>query len=265
MTTRDPVLLQPASDPTRLILAVTGYALAPVAVLVCLEPAAISFWWDLAMTLGVVGAGGLALLPVLSARWWVGTCRNANLLRLVQRLHRDLAWWLGGFTLLHVSMVLWLEPRTLGYLWLSAPGYMLAGLLAVILILVLNLSSLARIKHRWSQVTWRRWHAGLSILALSGMVWHLLGAGYYFADLAGYATLLWLVGVPSACALRWHRAPPRARRLADPSPGAGLRPQTSAVLAVVLALLAAALWLAQPLRATSSSPPHYPCPAGRCL
>lgn len=54
----------------------------------------------------------------------------------------------------------WLEPRTLDYLLLSAPGYLLAGLAA--LLLSLNITTPAVFKRRWPPAVWRGWHAALS-------------------------------------------------------------------------------------------------------
>lgn len=100
------------------------------------------------------------MLPLLSAHRWGRRQRSVSVLRVAQRLHRDRAWWLCCLAALPVGGLCWLEPRTLDYLLLSAPGYLLAGLAA--LLLILNTTSLAVFKRRWSPALWRGWHAALS-------------------------------------------------------------------------------------------------------
>ncbi len=270
MTTRIPPgesgAVEPRPPVDRLGLAVLCCALMPLAALLGRAVPPIDYWWDFSMALGAVATGGLALLPLLSARWWVGIHRSATLLRVVQRLHRDLAWWLTGFAALHVLAVLWLEPRTLDYLLPTAPGYMLAGLVALLVLLALVVTSLGRVKRRWPQASWRRWHAFMSITVLAGIGWHLLGAGYYFRDWVGAGVLGWALAVPSALALRWHCSPRLAPAAgAAPARGPVTRPRAALACAIALALLAAAAWLARPFLVDYASPRSYPCPVGRCL
>jgi hypothetical protein len=89
-------------------------ALGPLAVVALTPVAAIDFWWDFWMGLGFASLAGFALLPVLSARWWAARHPQAATLLLIQRLHRDLAWWLTALALAHVLGVLWLVNPWLG-------------------------------------------------------------------------------------------------------------------------------------------------------
>jgi hypothetical protein len=253
------------SASSRLAWVVLAGALMPLGVMTLRASAALDFWWNLWMTLGVVCVGGAALLPLLSARWWARRQRSISVLRVVQRLHRDLAWWLCGFAVLHVGGLLWLEPRTLDYLLLSAPGYMLAGLAALMLLLTLNITSLGVLKRRWPQTVWRGWHAVMSVTALAAMVWHLLGSGYYFADLAGRSVLLWSVAVPSGLAIYWHLIPPPAETRRGQIRELAGRRRPAVALAIAFALFVAAVWLAQPITSSAPAATPYPCPAGRCL
>ena len=253
------------SPRSALISSVLLAALGPLAVVALTPVAAIDFWWDFWMGLGFASLAGFALLPVLSARWWAARHPQAATLRLIQRLHRDLAWWLTALALAHVLGVLWLEPRTLDYLLPTAPDYLLAGLLGLLLSLVLIVTSLARYKRGWQQTSWRRWHGALSIASLGLMLWHVLAAGYYLDNPGAQGAVLWAVGVPSLLALRWHYAPPAAANHAAGKGGAGQKPGLALALAIVLGLLAAAVWLARPLDVHDQPPPKYPCPAGRCL
>jgi hypothetical protein len=248
-----------------LVASVCVAALAPLVVVALSGMAAIDFWWDFWMGLGFASVSGLALLPVLSARWWAARHPQSALLRLIQRLHRDLAWWLTALALAHVLGVLWLEPRTLDYLLPTAPGYMAAGLVGLLLSFALIVTSLARYKRRWPQTSWRRWHAGISIAALGLMLWHVLGAGYYVSDVGARCALLWAASLPSLLALWWHYAPPGSANPSAGQGGAGQKPGLAVALAIVLGLLAAAVWLARPVGIHEHTPPVYPCPAGRCL
>ena len=70
-------------------LAVLAYATSPLAVAWLRGRPGVDPLWDFLMAVGLVATGGLALLPLLSARWWAGRHRDPGLLRLVQRLHRQ--------------------------------------------------------------------------------------------------------------------------------------------------------------------------------
>jgi|GEM_PF-1180262 len=250
----------------RLLWAVLAYACVPLGLVLWANGSGVDRVWDLAMGLGVAAATIVALLPVLSARWWAGAQGGSSLLRLMQRLHRDLAWLCMGFVLLHVLALLWLEPRTLDYLLLSAPGYMLAGLGALLLMLALIVSSSARLKRRWPQGVWRRWHAAMSLGVVALGLWHLLGAGFYFAGLGAQAALLCLLGVPAVIALWWHFQPPLVTGRAPRETARGPRRGGAlATVALLLAVLAACVWWAQALTSSPAATVSYPCSAGRCL
>ena len=250
----------------RLVWAVLAYACLPLGLVLWSQRPGVDWAWDLAMGLGTAAATIVALLPVLSARWWAGAQGGSALLRVIQRLHRDLAWLCAACVLLHVLGLLWLEPRTLDYLLLSAPGYMLAGLGAVLLMVALIVTSFARLKRRWAQPVWRRWHAAMSLGAVGLGLWHLLGAGFYFADAGAQAALLCLLGVPALIALCWHyRPPPVSARAPREVPRGSRRTAALAAVAVLLAVLAACLWWARAMSAAPASTLPYPCPAGRCL
>ena len=245
-------------------LAVLAYALAPLGVAWLRGRPGVDPVWDFLMALGLVATGGLAVLPLLSARWWAARHPDPVLLRLVQRLHRELSYLMAALIAAHVVGVLVLEPRTLEYLLPTAPAYMVAGLVALLLLAVLIATSSGGLKQRWAQASWRRWHACFSAVALAALAWHLVGSGFWFAGAGPWLALAWLVGLPTALALRW--------RIRRPTGASGTRtvsvrrPARHLLAALALLLVLACAWFAQRLPLTAGKSEHpLPCPAGRCL
>lgn len=245
-----------------LVVAVTCYLLAPLAALALRGAAPIDPWWDYCMGLGVAATGALALMPWLSARWWAPQYRSTELSRLVQHLHRRLSYLLLALLFAHVVGLILLEPRVLDYLLPSAPGYMLAGLVALLLLCALVLTARYRARLAWANPGWRRWHAAMSAVSIGLTGWHLWGAAYYFATPGVLVAGGWLLGVPLACSLAWHRWPPR--RAATPRPFAAASGTWGILALLACASLAGAAWFAWPPAAPADAEARpYPC--NRCL
>jgi hypothetical protein len=106
----------------------------------------------------------------------------------------------------HSVVLLVDEPLLIEDLRPSAPGYMLAGLASAILMLLVAMSSLNRVRPRWSSsaAAFRRWHYGGSLLALLLMAVHVLGAGYYSGGVWKAALLVSLM-LAAAVWPRLHR------------------------------------------------------------
>ena len=250
-----------------LVLALLGYALVPLVVAWLRRMPGVDRAWDFMMATGFVAFGLAAPLPLVVARWWAQRQRNPAFLRQLQQLHRQLSHAVLAFALVHVGGILCLEPRTLAYLALSAPDYLLAGLVALVLVGVLVLSSRERIKRRWPRASWRRWHAAMSAATLGLMAWHLLASGYWSVGLGAWVALPWLVAVPTLIAWYWRRHPPVMLPVAEATRVKTVRERRTASAAwaialwLVLACLVFARWTATPRPSTEP----YPCPAGRCL
>lgn len=249
----------------RSLVAIGGYTCLPIIFFGAYAgPPKIGYWWDICMVLGAAGAGGMALLPLLSARWWASAIRDAHFLRLIQYLHRYLSYALTALIAVHIAGLLVIEPRVIEYLKLSAPWSMLSGLLGTVLVAVLLVTSIARERLGIRYGTWRRWHAGMSAAAMGLILFHLLGSGYYFDSAPRLFALTLVVAMPTAATLRyWHELPPRTKRPAAMAPVHTLRPpsripvQRQAVRVVAWLM---ALWTA--LAALYAIPPAKPPPAG---
>jgi hypothetical protein len=193
-----PAQLRPAflGHPQRRCAALGIHTLAPLAALGVPPPARrIGCWWNGAMAVGVLAVGSFALLPLLSARSWVRDGADGPFPRTVQSVRRQLSYRATALALPHVGLLLWLEPRAMEYLLPGAMAPMLAGLAGTLLALFLVLPSLRRQRWRWRRRSWRAWHAGLFVLLVGLLGWHLLGAGYCFDAPGAVSTLIWLLAV----------------------------------------------------------------------
>jgi hypothetical protein len=256
----------PGVPHTRWLLSVLAYTLTPLVLLYLPGHAkAVDPAWDFGMALGVLSAGGVALLPLLSARWWGAQYPAIPFLRLLHDVHLSLAYVLTVLALLHVAVLCVLEPRVLEYLTLRAPWPMLAGLMALVLFVFLSLSSRWRLQLGWRHASWRRWHGWLSALALTAMAWHIVDASYYFNRWTTAAALLWMLAVPTLLSL-WLRRRPLARAPLEHSAFGASPPGARRVVSFIalIWLLLAAVWVGlgriePPLDEAS------PCASNPCL
>ncbi|MGE9762769.1 ferric reductase-like transmembrane domain-containing protein [Pseudomonas sp. PDM20] len=189
----------------------------------------LGYAWDFANAAGLLGACLLGLLFVIGGRPQPRPLYEG---KFFLRLHRDLGFAAVALLLVHIVVLLVDEPLLIEDLLPSAPGYMLAGLASAILMLVLAVSSLSRVRPRWSSsaASFRRWHYGGSLLALSLMAVHVLGAGYYSGGVWKGALL---VALMLAVAL-WPRLP-------KPANGVSGRKRNTAQRATWLVLAASVL------------------------
>jgi uncharacterized integral membrane protein len=243
------------------------YTTAPLMLIsVLAPPRGLGFWWDAAMMLGLTAAVGLALLPLLSARWWVGHFRSSSFLRLVQSVHRNLTYGAMSLVVLHVLILIVLESRVIEYLKLSASWPMLAGLIAFAVGTALIYTSLDRIRLRWRHRHWRWLHAALSLLMLGMIGWHVIGAGFYFSRIATITSLVWLMSVPTVMTLVLRIVPMIGRTpVSNQSRIRTIPSPHRIVIAIMLCWIAASLLYAfhriQPLPLSEQSP----CQVEPCL
>ena len=129
--------------------------------------------WDL-----LNGAGFAACALYIHLSWLSASPARQPMLDA----HADLALWICGFAVLHSGGLLVAEPTLLEYLEADAPPYMLAGVMALVMLLAITWASFPRARQRvWqSWPAFRSWHKWTWLLLLGAITWHVLGSGFYF-------------------------------------------------------------------------------------
>ena len=161
-----------------MVLLVVGLAIPATLFFLVVSPPAAELDWDFANALGYLAAGMFLALFIYS-----GQRRSFPPFsgRFFIRLHHHLGYAVLLLVLLHVGVLLVREPVLIEHLKISAPTYMLAGLVATILVVLLTLISVQAIRRKlWKNYTLFRFiHAftGMAILAFTA--WHILGSAWY--------------------------------------------------------------------------------------
>ncbi|QKT02523.1 ferric reductase-like transmembrane domain-containing protein [Ectothiorhodospiraceae bacterium 2226] len=183
------------------------------------------FWWDFAMALGF---GGMAIMGVqfaLTARFRRAAAPFG--MDILYYFHRLVALLGVALILAHFGVLRVLYPEALGALDpREASAHMSAGRLALLLFLVLIVSSLWRKPLRLEYSTWRIMHAALATTAFLLAVVHITGVGYYTEALqkwwlwTGY-TLFWALLIVYVRVLKPWRALRRPWKVAEVRPERG--------------------------------------------
>lgn len=159
------------------------------------------FAWDLLMVAGLLGAALVAALPLVSPRLWHHYGGDPRVLRSVLYWHADMAYVAVALALVHTVGLVVLDTTNIEYLKLSAPWSMLAALAAIVLLLIVLISSWYRIALKIRYRSWRLWHVGMSLAATGLMAFHVIDAGYYVNSPAKLAVFATLIAGPSLMAL----------------------------------------------------------------
>ena len=164
-------------------------------------PAA-GLWWDFLI------ASGFCSLAIIAFLGWDSESPASNP-RL--RLHRNLGLLAAGLCSIHSFGYLLLDNILLEYLLPTAPGYMLAGIVAFACLLAVTISSLPGPRKKFYRGfnKFRAWHRILFMLILLGSGWHVLGTDFSLTSpwqLAAGIVLLGLMPL-SAYAGRRKRQP----------------------------------------------------------
>jgi predicted ferric reductase len=159
----------------------TVYVVAVMVPLFALLPgpaAGLGFSWDFPMALGYAGLAMLGVQFALTARFRRATAPFG--IDIVYYFHRYLAVFalavIGG----HYVLLRIVHPEALGSADpASAPAYMTAGRIALVLFAVVVLVSLVRKRVQLEYDRWRFMHALLATTAFGLALWHLHGAGRF--------------------------------------------------------------------------------------
>lgn len=232
------------------------------------------WWWDILMGAGMLAAGLMIAVPLISPRVWVHFGGDARALRFVLYVHRDVSYVVVLLTAMHIVGLLLVETLLVEYLKLSAPWSMLAALVSALLLLILVVSSLYRIELDLRYRSWRMWHIGLSVMAMLLMVVHVLDAGFYVNSPLKKAVFVVLAAGPSLAAFGaggWHyltRAAAHGRRTISKAPI--LRVPGARAFSARLVVLLSILWLisimvfAIPKPDSRAEQQAHPCPESVC-
>jgi predicted ferric reductase len=161
------------------VLAYLGALTLPLVVLF-IPPGApgLGFWWDLSMGLGFAGLAAIGVQFWLTARF-----RRASApfgLDILYYFHRWMA--VGGLVLVlaHFAVLrVTAEEALLPVMPPDAPWHMTAGRVALLLLIVLVVSSLWRKQFRLKYEGWRIAHAVMAVAAVLLAVWHVAATAYY--------------------------------------------------------------------------------------
>lgn len=141
-------------------------------------PQAIYTLWDWANVMGYM-AMTIALLLFV----YRGRARSFPPFsgRFFANLHRDLGYIAMFLIAGHVGLLLWVEPLLLEHLKPTAPLHMLAGLFALILMVVLVISSVPFLRRRvWPNYDgFRRAHMLFAAAILGLVIYHVVMSGFY--------------------------------------------------------------------------------------
>lgn len=205
------------------VLGLLAVALVPTAL-----PAG-GLGWD---WLGAIGLCAMSLMVAIS--WDSESPTRPPALQL----HRNLAVVATVLASLHALGYLISDPVTIEYLMLTAPLYMLISIPAWILLTFLTASAFPRVRTRAfrSFATFRRWHLAMSVLALAGAAWHVIGTGFVISG--GFrivAFSLLVLGLPLAAYFQRRGAAPAPTTPPVESVPAALRHSWLVMLLCVLA------------------------------
>ena len=164
--------------------------LAPVALMLLPPvPTGRSFWVELSVALGFVGLTQIGIQFILIGRFKPLTYPYG--MDVVLKYHRQIAVVATLFVLVHPALILIEHPARLALLnpfggtWASK-----AGLLAVVLLLALIITSVWRERLRLSYETWRVLHTLMGVLILVFSQLHVSLAGLYVNTV--WKQLLWI-------------------------------------------------------------------------
>lgn len=156
--------------------------LAPLLVLLLgPTPGGAGFWYDFSLALGFAGTAMIGVQFVLTARFKRATAPYG--IDIIYYFHRYAA--IVGFALILAHpVILFIDNPALLFLLnpLEAPGHMTAGLVSLVAMLAIVVTSLFR---KQFAIDYDRWRIGHGLLAVAGLALalvHIQGVGYFVAE-----------------------------------------------------------------------------------
>ncbi|MCC7044952.1 MAG: ferric reductase-like transmembrane domain-containing protein [Acidobacteria bacterium] len=203
-----------------------GLVLAPLLVLFLGDlPPPGGFWWDLAIALGFAGLTMMGVQSLLTARFKYATAPFG--IDIIYYFHRYAA--IAGFVIViaHPVILLIVDPELFFYLNpFDAPWFMTTGVLSVVALTIVMVTSLWRTPLGLSYDAWRVTHSVLAVAAVLLALIHMRGVGFYVSapstrQLWTIITLSWLAVVVYVRVLKpwWLRRHPF--RVIDVTPERG--------------------------------------------
>ena len=163
--------------------------LAVFAVTLLQAPLRSSQWyWDSGNALGFLGFAGMLYLFID-----VGFSRR-------QRIHQLTSYAVTFTLVVHVAWLWVYDPTIWHYLVWDGPAYMLAGSIALLLVLCVPLLALPGNRRKWhiNHQQFKRWHYWLSVGAILTAYWHMVGSGFYISDIEAVILLLGTLAIVGA-------------------------------------------------------------------
>ena len=134
---------------------------------------------------------------------------HSRLLGLSQ--HRRLGWWVLSAGLIHVAVLLIVQPSTGRYLLPSAPVFMWCGIAALLVagaLIQTGLAARSAMRRSKSPRTHATLHVVLAVTIVPALCAHVMGSGQFATGVSKIAALCLLLALPPA----WYALRPRTGR-----------------------------------------------------
>lgn len=172
-----------------MLLAITPLLLLLVAEL----PPQTSPGWDFAIGLGLGAATLMLMMSVLTARFKAFSAPFG--IDIIYYFHRQVAVLILVLVLAHPLVLFYVEPLLRYQFEWPVDMVMASGTAALIAVLALVVSALARKRLRLAYENWRRFHALTAILAVIFSISHIMSVNYYTGIVSQAFVWLLLTGL----------------------------------------------------------------------
>jgi predicted ferric reductase len=140
-------------------------------------PPGTEFGWDFAVALGFSALAIMFTMFLLTARFrWTTRAYGID---IIYYFHRWIALVAFVLLLAHPVILIGMEPLLLEYLKPDAPWHMVAGNVALVMVVLLVITSIWRKSLRLHYDAWRFLHAVFAVTAVGLAMVHIAGVNYY--------------------------------------------------------------------------------------